>query len=281
MGLEPTRRCHRGILSPLRLPVLPRPLWPRDQILSAISGRVELPRRRLARLILKGVRGARQSLNANTSLCFTQPQCCRFIRWHDRFARPSPAAAARCRIGGVACARHGPFRLRRDGRRHGQRVRRSCQISPVSTNTGHHSLMMFRRDLLRASASFVLDYIGFRDDGIVPVICPTCQPAVDFRPRRLLCMGLFSIFWPEPLRSRPMDRNGAPEGRQPLARAVGLESTRRFHRGILSRLSGGDYGDSALNYGASPAATTESSASNEIWCGRWDSNPHDVAIEGF
>jgi hypothetical protein len=26
VGLEPTRRCHRGILSPLRLPVPPRPL---------------------------------------------------------------------------------------------------------------------------------------------------------------------------------------------------------------------------------------------------------------
>src|ERR1700716_764340 len=25
VGLEPTRRCHRGILSPLRLPVPPRP----------------------------------------------------------------------------------------------------------------------------------------------------------------------------------------------------------------------------------------------------------------
>lgn len=25
VGLEPTRRCHRGILSPLRLPVSPRP----------------------------------------------------------------------------------------------------------------------------------------------------------------------------------------------------------------------------------------------------------------
>ena len=28
-GLEPARRCHRGILSPLRLPVPPRPRrWP-------------------------------------------------------------------------------------------------------------------------------------------------------------------------------------------------------------------------------------------------------------
>ena len=25
VGLEPTRRCHRGILSPLRLPIPPRP----------------------------------------------------------------------------------------------------------------------------------------------------------------------------------------------------------------------------------------------------------------
>ena len=37
VGLEPTRRCHRGILSPLRLPVPPRPLWSRDQLLSAFS----------------------------------------------------------------------------------------------------------------------------------------------------------------------------------------------------------------------------------------------------
>src|SRR5260221_10169482 len=41
VGLEPTRRCHRGILSPLRLPVPPRPLWSRDQRLSAFSGEVE------------------------------------------------------------------------------------------------------------------------------------------------------------------------------------------------------------------------------------------------
>ena len=42
VGLEPTRRCHRGILSPLRLPVPPRPLWSPDQRLSAFSGQVEL-----------------------------------------------------------------------------------------------------------------------------------------------------------------------------------------------------------------------------------------------
>src|SRR6267154_4842339 len=42
VGLEPTRRCHRGILSPLRLPVPPRPLWSSDQILSAFHGEVEL-----------------------------------------------------------------------------------------------------------------------------------------------------------------------------------------------------------------------------------------------
>ena len=41
VGLEPTRRCHRGILSPLRLPVPPRPLWSSDQILSAFPGEVE------------------------------------------------------------------------------------------------------------------------------------------------------------------------------------------------------------------------------------------------
>jgi hypothetical protein len=34
------RSAH--ILSPLRLPVPPRPLWLRDQILSAFSGEVEL-----------------------------------------------------------------------------------------------------------------------------------------------------------------------------------------------------------------------------------------------
>jgi hypothetical protein len=42
VGVEPTRRCHRGILSPLRLPVPPRPLWSPDQGLSAFSGEVEL-----------------------------------------------------------------------------------------------------------------------------------------------------------------------------------------------------------------------------------------------
>src|SRR5665213_1998165 len=42
VGLEPTRRYHRGILSPLRLPVPPRPLWSPDQRLSAFPGEVEL-----------------------------------------------------------------------------------------------------------------------------------------------------------------------------------------------------------------------------------------------
>src|SRR4051812_26710398 len=42
VGIEPTRRCHRGILSPLRLPVPPRPLYPRDQVLSAFPEQVEL-----------------------------------------------------------------------------------------------------------------------------------------------------------------------------------------------------------------------------------------------
>ena len=42
VGVEPTRRCHRGILSPLRLPVPPRPLYSGDQVLSAFTGEVEL-----------------------------------------------------------------------------------------------------------------------------------------------------------------------------------------------------------------------------------------------
>jgi hypothetical protein len=42
VGVEPTRRCHRGILSPLRLPVPPRPLWPRDQRLNAFSDPEEM-----------------------------------------------------------------------------------------------------------------------------------------------------------------------------------------------------------------------------------------------
>ena len=41
VGVEPTRRCHRGILSPLRLPVPPRPLYSGDQLLSAFIGEVE------------------------------------------------------------------------------------------------------------------------------------------------------------------------------------------------------------------------------------------------
>ena len=36
----------------------------------------------------------------------------------------------------------------------------------------------------------------FRNNGIVPVSCPTCQVAwSDAGHRHLLCMGLFSIFW--------------------------------------------------------------------------------------
>ena len=38
---------------------------------------------------------------------------------------------------------------------------------------------------------------GFCDDGIVRLICPTCQvsaQSVGSGDRRLLCMGLFSIF---------------------------------------------------------------------------------------
>jgi hypothetical protein len=38
-----------------------------------------------------------------------------------------------------------------------------------------------------------------RDDGVMPLICPTCQMVLqDARhagSRRLLCMGLFSIFF--------------------------------------------------------------------------------------
>ena len=44
VGVEPTRRCHRGILSPLRLPVPTRPLWSRDQLLSAFPSAMELGR---------------------------------------------------------------------------------------------------------------------------------------------------------------------------------------------------------------------------------------------
>src|SRR5438477_11937256 len=41
VGVEPTRRCHRGILSPLRLPVPPRPLWSPDQMLSQFPEQME------------------------------------------------------------------------------------------------------------------------------------------------------------------------------------------------------------------------------------------------
>ena len=41
VGLEPTRRCHRGILSPLRLPVPPRPLVA-DQPTSAFCWEVKM-----------------------------------------------------------------------------------------------------------------------------------------------------------------------------------------------------------------------------------------------
>src|SRR3981189_1914914 len=80
VGLEPTRRCHRGILSPLRLPVPPRPLWSPNQILSAFSGQVELTSSTEARLFHNGAREPKQSLNADTRACFTQPQCCPFMK---------------------------------------------------------------------------------------------------------------------------------------------------------------------------------------------------------
>jgi hypothetical protein len=38
---DETFQKSQGILSPLRLPVPPRPLWSSDQILSAFSGEVE------------------------------------------------------------------------------------------------------------------------------------------------------------------------------------------------------------------------------------------------
>jgi hypothetical protein len=60
---------------------------------------------------------------------------------------------------------------------------------------------------------------GLRDDGILQVICPTCQkvfagsrmPA----PARLLCMGLISIFWGREPR-RPC---GWPAGQELVALA--------------------------------------------------------------
>ena len=46
------------------------------------------------------------------------------------------------------------------------------------------------RPLLRADG-----ITGFRNDAIMPVICPTGQVAFPAAGGRLLCMGLFSIFW--------------------------------------------------------------------------------------
>ena len=44
---------------------------------------------------------------------------------------------------------------------------------------------------------------AFRNNGTMPLICPTCQVALsNAGSRQLLCMGLFSIFWERVCRKR-------------------------------------------------------------------------------
>jgi hypothetical protein len=44
----------------------------------------------------------------------------------------------------------------------------------------------------------LLQSLGSVDDGVVSLICPTCQMSTSALDEcRLLCMGLFSIFWLE------------------------------------------------------------------------------------
>jgi hypothetical protein len=66
------------------------------------------------------------------------------------------------------------------------RFRKFSNTGPIALNEGSGAL--------RARGRFN----GFCDDEIVPLICPTCQASaqiVHSGDRRLLCMGLFSIFF--------------------------------------------------------------------------------------
>jgi hypothetical protein len=71
----------RGIFGPLRLPVPPGPLWPRDQRLNAFPARKKSGRVGRKMLpFLSRARPLRQSLNADMRPCFTQPQDCQFTK---------------------------------------------------------------------------------------------------------------------------------------------------------------------------------------------------------
>ncbi|NEU99665.1 hypothetical protein FNJ47_28530 [Bradyrhizobium sp. UFLA 03-164] len=48
-------------------------------------------------------------------------------------------------------------------------------------------------------------FAKFRNIRRISLSCPTCQVAWSNAGRRLLCMGLFSIFWQRPLRRPKLD----------------------------------------------------------------------------
>jgi hypothetical protein len=73
------------------------------------------------------------------------------------------------------------------------------------------------------------------DDARVPLICPTCQSVFPGRSAsagdpRLLCMGLFSMFWSPPT---PMSPQAPGEGSF-AGRRTGPSRCRRGHRRALS-----------------------------------------------
>ena len=156
VGLEPTRRCHRGILSPLRLPVPPRPLWSRDQILSAFPSAcgngVGLQRAKSLAILLKRARGAKGKASIPTpAAALGILNIVGLRKSHDRFARLSRrlrcAAAAAMALLALG---HRARRLRRHERQHEHGVCRSRQIRSLRLQAARDRAQGARRPAPRS-----------------------------------------------------------------------------------------------------------------------------------
>ena len=149
VGLEPTRRCHRGILSPLRLPVPPRPPCSGSgRYLARLSGEGKWDKSGQNGCAFKDLaeslrRTARKALTTGTQAIASIPSRATALgnlnrvglpRSDVRFAAfwrllaPCSTRAQQCRAAGAwACA----DRLRRDDGHRKSRLRRPCQIQSL------------------------------------------------------------------------------------------------------------------------------------------------------
>src|SRR5437879_13887232 len=86
------------------------------------------------------------------------------------------------------------------------------------------------------SAHALLQPLRSVDDGLVSLICPTCQMTTSALDEcRLLCMGLFSIFWlgaPRLLRVLPPPPEGCITRSRMMTTARGLELSPYFSSGL-------------------------------------------------